>query len=50
MYENSQIAAIERDFQDTLKKCMKMQAADYKKQKLYMRVIGKVLRMFAPLM
>lgn len=50
LYENSQIAAIERDFQDTLKKCMKMQAADYKKQKLYMRVIGKVLRMFAPLM
>lgn len=50
MYQNSQIAAIEEDFQDTLKKCIKVQASDYKKQPLYMRTMGTILRMFAPLM
>ena len=50
LYENSQIAAVEEDFRNTLKKCIKIKAGDYQKQKLYMRVIGKVLRMFAPLM
>ena len=50
MYKNSQILEIEKDFQETLQKCIKMQPSDYKRQKLIMRIAGKVLRMFAPLM
>jgi cardiolipin synthase len=50
MYKNSQILEIEKDFQTTLQKCIKMQPSDYKRQKLAMRITGKILRMFAPLM
>lgn len=50
MYRNSEIAAIERDFQETLEKCQEVSVDDYKKQKLWERLEGKFLRMLAPLM
>ena len=50
MYRNSQIPYIKRDFQETLEKCIKIQVSDYKKLKLSTRVLGKILRPFAPLM
>ena len=50
MYQNSEIPKIEEDFQETLKKCRRMELADFKKQKLFDRLAGKVLRLFAPLM
>ena len=50
LYENSKIADIEQDFQDTLKKCIKARPSDYKAQPFYMWAMGTILRMFAPLM
>ena len=50
MYRNSQIPYIKKDFQETLEKCIKIQVSDYKKLKLSTRVLGKILRPFAPLM
>lgn len=50
MYKNTEIAKIEQDFQDTLKKCQIVTTEDYKKQSLFNRVAGKVLRIFSPLM
>ena len=50
LYENSRIADIEEDFQNTLKKCIKARPSDYKEQPFYMRAMGTILRIFAPLM
>lgn len=50
MYRNSQIASVERDFQETLTKCQRVSEEDYKKQKLFDRMEGRLLRLFAPLM
>ena len=50
MYQNNEIGKIEQDFQETLKKCRKVELTDYKKQKLFDRLAGKVLRLIAPLM
>lgn len=50
LYRNSEIAAIKQDFEQTLTKCQKMTTEDYKKQKLWVRIAGKVLRMLSPLM
>lgn len=50
MYHNSEIAAIEEDFNHTLEKCQRMTVADYKKQKLWDRIEGRFLRMLSPLM
>ncbi|MCR1841326.1 cardiolipin synthase [Murimonas intestini] len=50
MYKNSAVADVERDFQETLKKCQKITQEDYKKQKLFNKLAGRVLRLLAPLM
>ena len=50
LYRNSQIAVIEEDFQKTLEKSEAVQPQDYKKQKWSLRMEGRLLRMFAPLM
>lgn len=50
MYLNSQIDAVERDFKETLKQCQEVRPEDYKKQNLFVRMEGKLLRMLAPLM
>jgi len=50
LYKNSQIAAMEQDVQDTLEKCMEMHVEDYKKQKLTDRMLGRLMRIVAPLM
>lgn len=50
LYRNSQIVAIERDFTETLNKSQKVLLEDCKKRKLKERIIGKIFRMFAPLM
>lgn len=49
-YENSEIPAVENDFQETLKKCQKITQEDYKKQKSFDKIAGRILRVFAPLM
>lgn len=50
LYENSEIPAVENDFQGTLKKCQKITQEDYKKQKSFDKIAGSILRVFAPLM
>ena len=50
MYRNPVVADIERDFQETLKKCHKVSLAEVKQRPLSMKVVGQVLRLFAPLM
>lgn len=50
MYKNSEIHAIEEDYGKTLKQCQKVTENDYARQKFTDRMIGKVLRIFAPLM
>ena len=40
----------EEDFEETMKKCIHISLADYKKLKLATRIEGKVLRLIAPLM
>ena len=50
LYRNSQVAVMERDIQDTLKKCIEMKVEDYKKLKLADRALGRIMRIVAPLM
>ena len=50
LYENSEIPAVENDFQETLKKCQKITQEDYKNQKSFDKIAGRILRVFAPLM
>ena len=44
------ITVTEEDFEETMKKCIHISLADYKKLKLATRIEGKVLRLIAPLM
>ena len=44
-----EILRIKRDFEQTLLSCKRMQVCDYQKLPLYMRFVGRVFRVFAPL-
>lgn len=50
LYRCSVIKEIENDFNQTLKKCELITIEKYKQTKLWDRFIGKLLRLFAPLM
>ena len=50
MYEVPQIAEIEADYQETLAKSENITLEKCKKERLRIKVLGKVLRLFAPLM
>jgi len=50
MFEGPQIADIEQDFQHTLAQCLPITLADCKNISIWMKIIGKGLRLFAPLM
>jgi len=50
MYRNSQVAVIEQDVQDTLAKCIEVMPGDYKRLKIWDRIVGKVMRIVAPLL
>lgn len=50
LYQNEEIPNIEKDFQATLQKCQEMTTEDYKRQKTFDKVAGRVLRVLAPLM
>ena len=50
MYKTSCIADIENDFQNTLKKCREVTPETIKKEKLYYKVVGSVMKVIAPLM
>ncbi len=50
LYRHPEIAAIEKDIQDTLEKCITATTDDYQKQKWYLRLMGRMMRFIAPLM
>lgn len=50
LYRNSQVAKIERDVQETLKKCLEQTPEDVRRMKLPEKTIGWVMRIVAPLM
>ncbi|MDO4600399.1 MAG: cardiolipin synthase [[Ruminococcus] gnavus] len=50
MYRNPVVYEIEKDFQETLKKCRKVSVSDMEKNGILMRICGRVLRLIAPLM
>ena len=50
LYKNTQIARIEQDMQETLQSCIEMRPEDYKKLPLRRRMLGRIMRFFAPMM
>ena len=50
IYNNSVVDKIERDFQQTLAKCHKVTLLEVKKRTMLTKIMGQVLRLFAPLM
>lgn len=50
IYNNPVVWDVERDFQNTLKKCQKVTLTDVKSRNLWQRFAGRVLRLVAPLM
>lgn len=50
IYNNSEIDKIERDFQHTLTKCHKVTLIEVKKRSMLTKIVGNVMRLFAPLM
>lgn len=50
LFDVPEVAVIEADFQETLAKCQLIMVEDYKKISLWMRFLGKALKVFAPLM
>ena len=50
IYNNPVVWDVERDFQATLAKCEKVSLTDLKSRGLIERIIGRVLRLVAPLM
>lgn len=50
MHDLPVIKEIEQDFQETLKDCVEMKKEDYKKIPSRIRLLGRVFRIFAPLL
>ena len=50
IYNNSEIDRIERDFQQTLARCHKVTLIEVRRRTMLTKLIGQVLRLFAPLM
>lgn len=50
LYQSSEVAVVEADYQDTLAKCQAVTGEDYIRQNILKRATGRILRMFAPLL
>ena len=50
IYRNKVVYDIERDFQETLKKCQKVTMTEVKNRSTFVKIYGQVLRLVAPLM
>ena len=50
LYEVPCIGEIEADFNNTLKQCHKITQKDVKKEKIYYKVLGALMKVVAPLM
>ena len=49
-YRNPVVAQVEEDMQSTMKKCMMVTSEDCRKYNIFKKLIGQILRVFAPLM
>ncbi|MCM1190698.1 MAG: phospholipase D-like domain-containing protein [bacterium] len=49
LYQNSQVAQIEKDVQETLQKCLEQTPEDVKRMKLSEKTVGWIMRIVAPL-
>lgn len=49
-YDNQVVGKVEEDFQDTLKKCQEVTREYYKKIPLIQKFLGRVFKLFAPMM
>lgn len=50
LYENSSVKKIEEDFENTLKDCIEVNEEYYKNIPVYQRILGRILRLVAPMM
>ncbi|MFV0314521.1 MAG: cardiolipin synthase [Anaerotignum sp.] len=50
LFNLPEVQVIEADYQKTLEKCTRITLEDCAKEKLYMRILGKLLKVLAPLM
>lgn len=50
IYNNQVVRDVEKDFQDTLAKCQRVSIIDVKSRSTTYKIVGNVLRLFAPLM
>ena len=50
LYQTPAVAEIEQDFRSTLKSCQQVTLDTMKKDKLYRKILGWLLKVFAPLM
>ena len=50
IYNNSEVDRVEWDFQKTLEKCHKVTLTEVKNRSALSKIMGRVLRLFAPLM
>ena len=50
LYKVPQVAEIEEDFNETLKKCQPMSKEDLKKDPVLRKLSGRLLKILAPLM
>ena len=50
VYHNPVVYDVEKDFQDTLSKCIKVTLTEVKNRKWYIKLYGEILRLIAPLM
>jgi len=50
MYNSLAVADVERDFQKTLRECVKVTRTDLAKRSAFSRIFGCLLRIFAPLL
>jgi hypothetical protein len=49
MYGSGVIRSIRKDFEHSLEKCIEIRLSDCKQLSIFKRVVGWVLRVFAPL-
>ena len=50
MYKNPAVADVERDYEETLKKCVKVTKETCRTYPFYQKLAGRGLRLIAPLM
>ena len=50
IYNNPVVWEIERDFQETLEKCERITMSHLRSRNILERIVGRVLRLIAPLM